>query len=364
MLDTALLNPFGIDPRDELPHPPEDKPNWTEYYYFFGFDRQTDHAVSVHIGREPTDPDIWRAVIGIYSPGGKLLVGRYFGRDGAIDGPGAGPMRVRCQEPMRRWALSFDGLLEQSDRVALSNRPHPSAIAALAKFDLVFEGAAPMWDLGKSDLSKGFVFVVDDTREESKSHHWEQICKVHGSLTLGGKTLAFSGGGNRDHSFGPRDYTPMVSSMWVNAYFPSGKALMLMGTRVGPFFIQGGYVFRNDGSPLETVRFIEAPAGDGDATPPASIPADPLADPARRHFRVVVATAAGEEIITGELTHALSSTNLSPNHELLGTDLAFPGKGFQFCECPTRYSWNGEEGMGHFERITQLRFLHETGTPS
>jgi hypothetical protein len=40
--------------------------------------------------------------------------------------------------------------------------------------------------------------------------------------------------------------------------------------------------------------------------------------------------------------------------------LDYPGKGFQFCECPTRYSWNGEEGMGHFERITQLRFLRAT----
>ena len=360
MLDASVLNPFSVDPCDELPHAAEGKPNWTEYYYFFGFDRNTEHAVSVHIGREPTDTDIWRAVIGVYLPGGKLLVGRYFGRDGAAEGPGAGPMQVRCLEPMRRWSLKFDGLLEQSDRVASANRPHPSAIAQVASFDLVFEGAAPMWDLGKSELSKGFVFVKENAGEESKSHHWEQIGRVRGSLTVGGERLAFDGGGNRDHSFGPRDYTPMVSSMWVNAYFPSGKALMLMGTRVGPVFIQGGYIFRNDGSRLEVVRFVEAPAGEGDATPVGSVAADPLADPAQKNFRVVVATAAGEEVITGELVHAMASTNLSPNNELLGTDLDYPGKGFQFCECPTRYSWNGEEGMGHFERITQLRFLRAT----
>ena len=65
-------------------------------------------------------------------------------------------------------------------------------------------------------------------------------------------------------------------------------------------------------------------------------------------------------MITGEIVHAMGSTNLSPNHELLGMDLNIEGKGYQFCECAVRYDWNGEAGMGHFERITQMRYLRAT----
>ena len=356
MLPDQLLNPFGMNPSDELPHAPEEKPNWTECYYFFSHDRESGYSISVHYAREPSDPDVWRVLLGVYLPGDGLLVGRCFGRDGTADGPGAGAMQARCLEPMRRWSLRFDGMLEVSDRVSSSSQLHASAILEVVNFDLVFEGAAPMWDLGASDLSTGFVFDKEGS-EKRKTHHWEQIGRTTGTINIAGQTHLFNGVGNRDHSFGPRDYAPLESSMWVNALFPSGKAMMLMGTRVAGRFINGGYIFRNDGSPLEVVRLVEAPTGEGNTTPACSMDADSIADPTSRHFRVVAASKTGEEIMTGELTHCMSSTNFTPSHELLGTGLSMTQRAFQFNECAVRYAWDGEEGAGHFERITEISKL-------
>src|SRR5271163_688239 len=145
MLSDELINPYKLDPKDEFPHIPEATPYWTEHYYFGGIDAKGDVSVFIHISREPTAPEIWRTVIGIPRPGDKVLVAKYCGRDGDTRGPGAGPLRIRCLEPFRRWTVEFDGLMERTDQAALTHRPHYNSIVELVKFDLTFEAAAPFW---------------------------------------------------------------------------------------------------------------------------------------------------------------------------------------------------------------------------
>lgn len=117
MLEDALLNPFGIDPVNELPHAAAPVANWTEYVYFFGYDDQALQGISVHVGREPTDTQIWRGTLGIFLPDAdRLLVAKYVGRDGSDRGPGAGPLQVRCVTPMRTWMVEFNGLVHPISR--------------------------------------------------------------------------------------------------------------------------------------------------------------------------------------------------------------------------------------------------------
>ena len=90
MISADLINPFKHDPKTELPHPIGTGDNWTEHYFFMGYDPDAAIGMNVHIGRLPADPTIWRAVVQMYLPGGEeLLVAKYHGRDGDLRGPGA-----------------------------------------------------------------------------------------------------------------------------------------------------------------------------------------------------------------------------------------------------------------------------------
>jgi hypothetical protein len=362
MLTDALINPFGVNPQDELMHAPQPVANWTEYCYIFGYCLKTTHGVSIHIGRESTDTTVWRGTLGIFLDDGDLLVAKYHGRDGSDRGPGAGPLKIRCIEPFRLWIAEFDGLAHRVSREHIMTETYRDTKAEMCKFHLVLEAAAPMWDLEAGADVPSLVLVDGEAAQTKnhaqKTHHWEQLLKVRGEISYGGKTITMNGGGVRDHSFGPRDYWPLVGSQWINAVFPSGKAIMLMKTRVTGFDFTVGYIYRGDGTPLEVVKVVDHPFVSNVDTPDHSVPADPLAQGAERSFKFTFQSKKGLETIEGELLHAMGTSYVSPNHELLGTDLSRVADGSQLAECPTRFTWDGETGVGVRERIVRMRAMH------
>jgi hypothetical protein len=95
-------------------------------------------------------------------------------------------------------------------------------------------------------------------------------------------------------------------------------------------------------------------------TPHRSIAADPLADASVRKFGMVIQTKRGQEEITGEILHAMGTTYLKPNFELVGTDIARIKGGSQLAECPAVFKWDGEIGMGMTERIAMMEHLRRT----
>ncbi|MET0659047.1 MAG: hypothetical protein ABW110_12930 [Steroidobacteraceae bacterium] len=361
MLSDAIINPFNVDPRDELMHASQPVQNWTEYMYLFGYCLESQHGVSIHIGKESSDPTIWRATLGIFLPNGELLVAKYSGRNGTARGGGAGPLQVTCVEPFRIWTADFDGLAERTTHNAIMTRVHQDTIPQLARFHLVFEGAAPMWDLEKGGDMPSLVLVDGEEAKQknhpSKTYHWEQLMKVRGEVSYGGKTYEINGGGVRDHSFGPRNYWPLVGSLWINAVFPSGKAIMLMTTHVTGFSFMVGYVYRGDGQPLEVVKVLEHPFLSNVDTPARSVPADPLEEGAERHFKFVFQSKKGREVVAGELVHGMGTTYVSPNFELVGTALDRIKDSSQLAECPARFTWDGEVGVGVRERIVRVAAL-------
>jgi len=351
MIDKNLLNPFNTDPAMELPHTPQDMPLWTEYCYFHGHDPVVDTGISLHMGREPYDSQIWRATLAIYMPGGEdLLVVKTSGRNGHSRGGGTGPLKVACVEPFRLWTVEFDGSVQHTTRTKNMAAAHPDSISEPAKLFLRFEGAAPMWDLHQ--FMEGQPWA---------SGHWEQICRVTGEITYRGKTYSINGGGVRDHSHGPRDYGPVLSNFWTNMLFPSGAAIMAQTVRMEDVEIRNGYIFRNDGSPLEIIEVVEIPFIATLDTPPASVEKDPLVDDSIRNFTIVIKTKAGLEKIECELIHSVATTYISPNDELLGTDFTQLENGqprvTQLTESVCKFHWNGETGIGNRERIARISTL-------
>lgn len=345
MVPESLLNPFNADPSVELPFPFVDKPLWTEYCYFFCYDAEQRIGLTLHAGREPLDPRIWRATLMVYLPGEELLAAKYSGRDGHARGCGAGPVKVTCVDPMRLWTLDFDGTVQRGQRRQLTREPIKDSPGELAAFHLLFEGAAPFWDMHKKGMET----------QSWGSQHYEQICKVRGTFTVAGKRIAFDGAGVRDHSEGARDYAPVIGNFWLNAYFAkSGTAMMAQLTRSENMGseIRQGYIYRNDGSPLEVVKLKSAPFVNSIDTPANSVAADPLQDESVRKFSFELDTKDGVERVEGEIVHSGPTTYVSPSDELVGTDLTID-RALQLTESAAIVTWRGETGVAVRERIVR-----------
>jgi hypothetical protein len=230
----------------------------------------------------------------------------------------------------------------------------------MTSFSLAFEGVGPVWDLEKAFGSPKL--ILDTTAPASErggrvNHHWEQIGRVRGEISYRGKVVSLNAAAIRDHSYGPRDYSPIIGSAWSAALFPGGNVLMLMAMELSGHNINIGYLTRALGSPIEIVEVIEAPALNGTGTGPRTVAADMLADGGLRKFRWVLKSKRGEEILEGELLHAMPVTLIAPGHELLGTDLERTASSWQMADCPARYHFNGETGVGVRERIARISLL-------
>jgi hypothetical protein len=352
MISDNLLNPFGTDPRTELPIAPVDQPLWTEYFYFHCYDPDQDTGISMHMGREPHDPSLYRATMGIYVPGGdELLSVKTIGRGGHARGGGTGILDVTCVEPLRLWTVEFDGMVQPSTRSENMSSSHRDSVAIPAKVYLRYEARGPYWDLHAHMHGQKW-----------GSEHYEQLCKVTGEIEFGGKTYPINNGfGIRDHSRGPRDYAPVVSNLWANFSFPSGACIMVQYLVVDGSEIVKAYIFRGDGSPLEVVEVVETPYISTRETPDHSCEKDPLLDPSLKQFKLVLKSSKGLETIEGELLHSFATTYISPNDELIGTALDVIDRGqseaLQLTESACKYTWNGEVGYGTRERVIKLRAL-------
>jgi hypothetical protein len=344
MLDDIFLNPNGHDPQLDLPHAIKVMPNWTEHYFFYGYDMATRHGMCVHIGRLPADPTIWRAVIQVYLPGEELLVAKYHGRDGDYRGPGAGPFKLTCIEPMKVWTADFDGALYSTTRSALAGGLLQDCPAEPVRFHMVFDAAGPYYG-PKEDIVEG---------RSSDSFHTEQIHRMRGDITYRGKTLQLQGIGVRDHSSGPRDYGPVISDMWIHALFPSGKSFHAQIVRFTEAEIKGGYIFRNDGSPIEDIEILEHPPVNTLDSPAGSLPSDPLKYNGGA-YRLVLGTKNGVEEYQIQMLHSHIITYRSPVEEFIGTDLT-PG-GIQMCEAPAEIRCGDEVAMGLYERVARTETL-------
>jgi hypothetical protein len=315
----------------------------------------------VHIGGDADDPTIFRGSMAIFLPDGEMLTAQYRGRNGTRHGPGAGPLRVRCIEPMRLWLAEFDGLVHRVHRSQLMNDVFKDQPTEVARLRVLFEAASPLWDLDKAGIARSMVLVTEELAPEqqqaSRAHHWQQVGRSHGEITVGGQTVRIRGAAMRDHTYGPRDYAAINGSGWFNGVFADGMSFMAMATRVGGNFIKGGFIFRNDGSPLEIVQLLEhPPIGDVD-TPAGSFVADILKDDSWGSFRITLGTKRGPETIEVETRHGIPTTYFSPAYEILGTDFSRTVGGSQMSECPARFRWRGMTGTGMIERIACISHL-------
>lgn len=209
-------------------HPIGEHPHWSESFYFNFYDRTKDLCGFMRIGLKPNlrmkemfcffmMPD--GSVVGIMD-------------SAPFDGPTiqAKGLRFDVLERDKRWAMSFRGGMERTTE-RKARKSH-------VEFDLQFEALNDVFDYRECVSKEG-----EHASRHVASEHLEQVGKVGGRLSTGLDDFEIKGLGERDHSWGARDWAAPKGWTWLTCQFSESHALNLtkLVTEDGP--VDAGFVF-------------------------------------------------------------------------------------------------------------------------
>jgi hypothetical protein len=211
----------SIAPVHEYRHEPDDTPSYNESTYY-NFASPASGVVGwLRIAVQPNRP-AGQATALVFLPQGETLLtfARVKETDPAV--LAVGPIAIEVDQPHLRQRLTFDG------QVSVFSEPR-----ALSDPGAAFR-AAPVADLhidlavtanGDSFGSNG-EDPANILEESMALGHYEQFGLLDGTLRVGDREYPVSGGGLRDHSWGPRDWAGPLYYRWISASFDDGLAVM------------------------------------------------------------------------------------------------------------------------------------------
>jgi hypothetical protein len=238
-----------ISAQDEAYHVCDSRDSlWRESHYFNFCDPRHRIGGITTIGRKPNQGHT-EAVLVLYLPDGSLLVHK---RETPVsDDIAAGALRYEMTEPLVGWRLTFEGTcLRVTEPRKLASRW--TQLKALfrrqrVRLDLRWQGLNPVFDYGD------YAVLPPDNRVAAR--HYEQTGSYTGVIELGGERLDINALGQRDHSWGIRDWHAPDEWRWIVAQF--GADFAVHGSRLVLGSAQGelGFVWRDGAN--HVVRRLE-----------------------------------------------------------------------------------------------------------
>lgn len=198
---------------DEGRHPSGPEALWGESWYFDFAAADGSYGGYVRLGLYPNRGVAW-FWLALVDQDGPLV----FIRDHAVPVPsgaalvldaGAYRAELRADVPFERWSVVVRGAARSRPDPAGAFTDSPTTPAAV---DVRLEWAA---------VAPPFEYALT-TRYEQTSH-------VTGSVTIDGRTVAVDAPGQRDHSWGVRDWWDL-SWCWSAGTFADGRAFHLLNT--------------------------------------------------------------------------------------------------------------------------------------
>ncbi|MBI2704445.1 MAG: hypothetical protein HYX32_04030 [Actinobacteria bacterium] len=224
---------FVVDPRDERRHTPGGEQLWNESWYFDFVSADATLGGYVRIGLSPNlgVTWYWACLVGIGRPLVTVI-------EHAAPLPPSGSLELRhdglwadhtCEEPLDRWSLGLEAFAVSLDDPADTYRG-------------AFGDRVPLgFDLEWETDGSPFAYPAVLTR-------YEIPCRVHGEVLVGDERIDFDGVGQRDHSWGVRDWWA-TGWCWTAFQLDDGSKWHAVTTKPEQ---QGfGYAQQRDGKPLD-----------------------------------------------------------------------------------------------------------------
>lgn len=189
-------------------HRPGAEREWNESFYFNFYDARNDICGFMRIGLKP-NVDERSMFLFLMLPDGRAVGTRGVAPvgDSSLSVKG---LELTMVEPEIRWRLRYQGPMARMGTEEVS----------MVNMDLVFDCLAPTYDYRRSVGAEG-----ERIARQVASEHLEQFGQVSGAIDIDGQRTAVDGLGERDHSWGVRDWNAPRMWYWITAQFDQGTAL-------------------------------------------------------------------------------------------------------------------------------------------
>ncbi len=231
MTPPAARAPHQVEPGDEQRHPPGDEPLWNESYYLDFVTDEGGIAGYARIGLYPNLGVTWwtTMLVGagrpvVASVAYDLPVG---GGTGLALDTGGLKMVGTVEEPLAVMSLRGTAPARSLDR--------PEDAYAEAAGEPATIGLDLTW------VTDGVPYHYDLTTR------YEVPCSVSGEVTIGDERLTVSGRGQRDHSWGERDWWAF-GWCWAAVRLDDGTRVHLADIRIPDLRMAFGYLQPPDGN--------------------------------------------------------------------------------------------------------------------
>jgi hypothetical protein len=209
----------------DIIHPSGGNIEWNESFYFSFYDKKNDVCAFMRIGLKQ-NKCLKNMFCFFMMPDGShigLKDDDRYENDSLI----AKNLRFNKITPEKKWNLTFDGKL-----INFANGK-PVDVS----FDFDFESLNNVFDY--RDCVSG---IKEKISQSVASEHLEQFGKVIGKLKVGDEKYSINGLGERDHSWGVRDWNAPKMWIWLTCQFNEKLALNVTKLTVSEGEVDAGFI--------------------------------------------------------------------------------------------------------------------------
>ena len=330
--DTGKKIVTVLAPEDEYTHEPDEASNYNESMYLNAFDAAQQAGGWFRLGNRVNEGYAEMTVC-VYLPeqDGVRRVGFVYARPQieTNDKMEAGGLSIEVVTPFEHLRVRYEGkvcLLDDPGQMADPRTAFKQNPWVECEVDLDYRGVSPMYG-GKPQYEDGTEVEVEAEKSFAKAHY-EQHCKVTGTIRVGEETIDMDGLGLRDKSWGPRFWQAITWYRWLPLTFSEDFAMMISIVAGKP----GGMVL--DGDEYHLIRSC-------------TIESDWDEDRYQTGMRCHVETDHRSYDVTGEVLSLIPLRNRRQDPE--GNELLT-----RITEAMTRYECDGQVGIGMSEYLDQI----------
>jgi hypothetical protein len=222
-----LGSPNQDDSETDFVHPFGEHADWNESFYFNAYDKEKDICTFMRIGLKPNRREKTMFCFFIMPDGSVIGArGEEELHDTSFRAKGLVFERIR---PEKEWRLTFNGPMRRS----LANDIKRMNVS----FDLTYRSINKTFDYRESASNE-----EDIVTQVAATEHTEQFGKLQGFANIGGEQIKISGLGERDHSWGVRDWLAPTMWIWLSGQFSERHAFNITKLIIGKDVVDAGYV--------------------------------------------------------------------------------------------------------------------------
>ncbi len=240
-----------IDLDYDMLHEVGEQKDWNESFYFNFYDRGNDLCGFMRIGMKPNKKE--KALFCFFLMPDGSIVGLKENVEMEDNELSAKGLKFTTVEAEKKWNLSFEGELNQMDKGEVK----PVKVS----FALDFDAITPQFDYRSCVTPE-----KEKIAQQVAAEHIEQVGNILGTVKVEDREFVVRALGERDHSWGVREWTAPRLWLWVTCQFNEKFAFNITKLEMDKGDVDAGFLYL-DGEMIPIVKVDVAKEFQADGSP-------------------------------------------------------------------------------------------------